>query len=75
MNDEHHRERQRRVSPWQVAKSILAGALGVQSEEARQRDFSKGSPAPYIIGGIVFTVIFVVVLVLIVRAVVSSAGG
>lgn len=74
MTEEQDNERRRRLSPWQVVKSILAGALGVQSEEARARDFSKGSPAPFIIGGLVFTVLFVVVLVLIVQAVVSSAG-
>jgi len=73
MTDEQDNER-RRMSPWQVVKSILAAALGVQSEEARTRDFSKGSPAPFIIGGIVFTVVFVVVLVLIVQAVISTAG-
>lgn len=68
-------ERSRRLPLWQVVKSILAAALGVQSEQARQRDFSKGSPAAFIIGGIVFTAIFVLVLVLIVQAIVRSAGG
>ncbi|MBA1147014.1 DUF2970 domain-containing protein [Ectothiorhodospiraceae bacterium WFHF3C12] len=75
MNEGQDSRQRRRLSPWQVVKSILAAALGVQSEEARERDFSKGSPAPFIIGGIIFTVVFVLVLVLIVQMVVSSAGG
>lgn len=75
MTDRQDDDSRRRLSPWQVVKSILAAALGVQSEEARQRDFSKGSPAPFIIGGIVFTVVFVLLLVLVVQLVVSSAGG
>lgn len=75
MAEQQDEQRRRRLSPWQVVKSILAAALGVQSEEARRRDFSKGSPAAFVIGGIVFTAVFVLVLVLIVQAVVRSAGG
>ncbi len=43
--------------------SILAAALGVQTEENRQRDFSQKSPLPYILGGLIFTVLFVLTLV------------
>lgn len=75
MTNQPEQGRRRRVSPWQVMKSILAAALGVQSEEARERDFSNASPAPFIIGGIVFTVVFVIVLVVVVQVVVRSAGG
>lgn len=64
-----------RPTPWQVIKSILAAFIGVQSQEARERDFTHGNPAVFIIGGIVFTVVFVVVLVVIVNVVVGSAGG
>lgn len=59
---------------WQVVQSILAAAFGVQSEAARKRDFTRGSPLPYIIGGIVFTVLLIVVLIVIVNIVLSSAG-
>lgn len=63
-------EKPQRPTLWQIVKSILGGALGVQSEETRQRDFTHGHPAVYIIGGIVFTVLFVLVLVVIVNIVV-----
>jgi hypothetical protein len=46
-----------------VAFSVVAAAFGVQSEEARQRDFTHGSPLPYIIGGLLFTVLFVLTIV------------
>ncbi|MCH8504371.1 MAG: DUF2970 domain-containing protein [Ectothiorhodospiraceae bacterium] len=59
---------------WQVVQSILAAAFGVQSQQARERDFTRGSPLPYIIGGIVFTVLLIVLRVGIVNIVLSSAG-
>lgn len=51
----------------QVLGSVLAGALGVQSSKNRERDFSQNSFLPYIIGGIVFTVLFVGGLALLVN--------
>jgi hypothetical protein len=53
----------------QVANSIFAAAIGVQSNENRQRDFQHGSFSNYVIGGLVFTVLFVSALLLIVSIV------
>lgn len=47
----------------QVAFSVMAAAFGVQTETNRQRDFSQSSPMPYIIGGLIFTVVFVLSLI------------
>ena len=55
-----------------VMQSILAAAMGVQSNRRREEDFSSHSPWPYIIGGLLFTAGFVVALVLIVQAVLSG---
>ena len=53
---------------WQVLISVVAAAFGVQSEQNRQRDFSsKTGILPYIFAGLLFTVIFVITLVLIVK--------
>jgi hypothetical protein len=71
----HDQQKPDRLTAWQVIKSILAAALGVQSEEARARDFTRGHPAVFIVGGIVFTVLFVVILVLVVNLVLRSAGA
>lgn len=54
-----------------ILQSILAGALGVQSSKRREEDFASHSPWPYIIAGVLFTVGFVVTLLLIVNWVVS----
>ncbi|MFN3236096.1 MAG: DUF2970 domain-containing protein [Pseudomonadales bacterium] len=48
---------------FQVTLSVMAAALGVQSEANRQRDFSQRSPLPYILGGLIFTVLFVLTIV------------
>ena len=63
-----------RLSWWQVLMSTLAAAFGVQTETARQRDFAQGRPAVFIVAGVVFTLLFILILVLIVRVVLSSAG-
>ena len=55
-----------------VMQSILAGALGVQSDKRREEDFSSHSPWPYIIAGILFTVGFVVTLVVVVKLVLAG---
>lgn len=67
-------DRPRRPGFWQVVQSVLAGAFGVQTNEARKRDFQSGSPVPYVIGGVVFTVLLIAILVVVVNVVLSSAG-
>lgn len=47
--------------------SLLAGLVGVQSDKNRQEDFSSGSIWPFIIGGVVLTILFVLGLILLVR--------
>jgi len=47
--------------------SVLGAAFGVQSNERREKDFQDASYKRLIVGGIVFTALFVATLVLIVR--------
>lgn len=60
---------------WQVILSILAAAMGVNSENNRQRDFGASSPWPFIIGGVIFGVLFVGGIALIVTLVLESTGA
>ncbi|WP_111496074.1 DUF2970 domain-containing protein [Marinobacter bohaiensis] len=62
----------RRPGVLKVMQSILAGAFGVQSNRRREEDFGSGSPLPYLVGGILFTLIFVIGVALIVRWVLST---
>lgn len=50
-----------------VLQSILAGAIGVQSSKHQAEDFSSSSPWAFIVAGILFTVGFVVTLILVVQ--------
>jgi len=61
-------------SIWQVAKSVLAAMLGVQKSENYQRDFQYGKPRQYIILGLIFVALFILILVGIVQLVLSLAG-
>lgn len=52
-----------------VIVSVLAALFGVQTEQNRQRDFSKGRPAVFIGVGVFFIVVFVATLLLVVNLV------
>ncbi len=60
--------------PLSIIQSVAAAAFGVQSEKKREQDFQHGKPGDYILYGIIFTVIFVVTLIVIVSHVVDSAA-
>ena len=51
---------------FQVMLSVMSAAIGVQRSETRARDFQTDSPLPFIIAGILFTMMFVSSLLLIV---------
>ncbi|MVF23782.1 DUF2970 domain-containing protein [Methylocaldum sp. BRCS4] len=64
----------KRPTVFQVIASVVAAAFGVQSSANRERDFAFGSAKAYIIGGIIFTVLFVVAVIAVVNLVIKSAG-
>ena len=55
----------------QIIKAVVGAMVGVQSERQRQQDFNSSSPLPYIIVGIIATLLFVVTLILVVNWVLS----
>ena len=57
---------------WEVVISILAAFFGVQSEKARERDFTTGSPTAFIVIGIMLTILFILILVFIVQWVLAN---
>ena len=46
-----------------VIGSVLAAMIGIQSEENRERDFTKGDITNYIMVGIVVVAIFIFILI------------
>lgn len=59
-------------SVFKVMQSVAAGALGVQSSKRHGEDFGSHSPWPYIIGGLLFTALFIGTLILIVQVALSG---
>ncbi|RVU40356.1 DUF2970 domain-containing protein [Rheinheimera riviphila] len=55
----------------QIIKAVAGAFIGVQSEQQRQQDFNSQSPLPYIIVGVVMTMLFVIGLITIVSLVLS----
>lgn len=65
--------RDRPLTFWQIAGSAAAAAFGVQSRANRERDFTRGKPLHFIIAGIVFTAVFVLVVASVVYLVLRNA--
>ena len=55
--------------------SVLFAALGVQSNKARERDFTHGKPSHFIILGVVFTALFVLTILGVVKLILHLAGA
>ena len=53
---------QRKPNAWQLIKSVMGAMVGIQSEKQRHEDFSTSSPLPFILVGVLFTLLFVVIL-------------
>ena len=62
------------LKPWQVISSVFAAGLGVQSSKNRERDFSQGRAGVFIAAGIIFTLLFIGLMVVIVKLVLSGAN-
>ena len=57
-----------------VARSVLWAFLGVQKQKNYERDFKHGKPSQYIIVGLFGVAIFITILVMVVKFVMSLAG-
>lgn len=59
----------------ELLQSVAAALLGVQSDAARRRDFSRGKPVHFIIIGVVATALFVLAVIGVVQLVLALAGA
>lgn len=76
MNSSHDDpQKPQKPNVFQIILSTLAAAFGVQSSKNRERDFTSGSITTYIVAGVIFTGIFVLLVVLLVRLVLANAGA
>jgi hypothetical protein len=54
---------------------VLWAALGVNSNKNREHDFEQGNPLAFIIGGVVFTFLFICTIALVVGFVLRDTGA
>lgn len=59
----------------EMLSTILFGALGVQSNKARERDFTHGKPSHFILFGLGFMLVFILGIIGIVKLVLHLAGS
>lgn len=52
-------QEQKKLSFFQVLKSVLSSFIGIQNDRTRERDFSHGRARDFIFIGILLTVLFV----------------
>jgi hypothetical protein len=57
-----------------IIASLFAGWIGVQSKKNRDRDFQHGKFSHFIIGGVIFLILFILTVVGVVQLVLSNAG-
>ncbi|HBX53860.1 DUF2970 domain-containing protein [Pseudomonas sp. UBA2684] len=69
-----HDDNDKPLTLWEMLQSVLAAALGVQSGKNRSRDFSRGKPSHFIMLGVLFTALFVLVIIAVVKLVLHFAG-
>lgn len=66
-------DKQKKITPLSFIGSIFAAWFGVQSKANRDRDFEQGKFHHFVIGGIVFVVLFVLFVVGLVKVVMHFA--
>ena len=58
---------------WSVVQSVGAAMIGVQSRKNRERDFTQGKPIHFIIGGVIGTALFLLVIWLLVQYLIATS--
>jgi hypothetical protein len=64
----------KKMQPLDVVSSVLAAGLGVQNSKNRERDFNQGRFGVFVAAGIVFTLLFIGIVVTVVQLVLKGAG-
>ncbi len=75
MSENTEENKEKKLSSLSLMGSMFASAFGVQSNKNRERDFQQGKFHHFIIGGIIFAVLFVLFIIGVVKLVMSAAVG
>jgi hypothetical protein len=68
-------EKQNKITPFSFMGSIIAAWFGVQTKTNRDRDFEHGKFHHFVFGGIIFAVLFILLVIGIVKVVMHFAGA
>ncbi len=71
---DNKQEAKPKLGMFSVFKSVLAAGFGVQKDKNLEKDFQQGTPAQFIVAGLVGTILFLLVLWGIVQWVLVSAA-
>ncbi|GAA4357944.1 DUF2970 domain-containing protein [Kangiella marina] len=74
-NSNHTEEPQKGTGFWSTVQSVLGAMFGVQSEEQRHKDFEKGSAVQFIVGGIIFVILFILTILYFVNSALENSGA
>ncbi|MBT5006552.1 MAG: DUF2970 domain-containing protein [Halioglobus sp.] len=74
MSEQDKNADRKSLNPFQVISSVFAAGLGVQSSKNRERDFNQGRAGVFVAAGVIFTLGFIAVMVVIVQLVIKGAG-
>lgn len=58
-----------------TVKSIVGAMFGVQSDAQREKDFDQGNAVQFIVGGIIFVVVFIMTILYFVNSALENAGS
>lgn len=73
MRDEEESTERGGTGFFAVMQSVGAAMIGVQSSKNKERDFTQGKPIHFIIGGLVGTLIFLLVIWLLVKYLIATS--
>lgn len=71
---DEEKEDQPTLSLMSIVASTLSAAIGVQNSKNRKRDFKSGKMLPFIIAGVIFTLVFIGTVFTVVQVVLKNAG-
>ncbi|NJN51140.1 MAG: DUF2970 domain-containing protein [Gammaproteobacteria bacterium] len=60
---------------WEVIGSTFAAVIGVQKKVNKERDFTHGRPSQFIVAGLIFTAVFVLVVYGVVKLILALTGA
>ena len=66
-----HSQNKKQLTLFEVMQSIMAAAFGVQSSRKRDLDITHGKPSTFILAGLIFVLLFILILVGLVKLILA----